>query len=207
MSTPGLLIGRSCIFSKPKPFCTGGGCVKNASMSKVIYETDIEKKESAGTPNIIGIIKLWKVLQLKDKFQPIITHNENILSKIIKSNIKYFESTYPTFRSVLSNDNIHHLPILSFNISNLHYNFIVVLFNDLFGIQTRGGIGCCGILAEYIEQMYKFRGWVRISFHWLMTKKMIINIFEALEYIIKNGHKYLKYYNYDTKQNLYKSIK
>ena len=64
-----------------------------------------------------------------------------------------------------------------------------------------------GGASDEIEQMYKFRGWVRISFHWLMTKKMIINIFEALEYIIKNGHKYLKYYNYDTKQNLYKSIK
>ena len=56
----------------------------------------------------------------------------------------------------LYNDNVKHLPILSFSLSDLHYNLIVVLFNDLFGIQTRGGIGCCGLLAEYIENSYKF---------------------------------------------------
>jgi selenocysteine lyase/cysteine desulfurase len=202
-STPGLLVGRSCIFSKSKPFCTGGGCVKKASTTQVIYETDIEKKESAGTPNIIGIIKIGKILQLKDKFSNIISHNEHILSKLIKNNIKYFESTYPSFKSVLYNDDVQHLPILSFNSSILHYNFIVVLFNDLFGIQTRGGIGCCGILAEHIENIYGFRGWCRISFHWLMTKKIIINIFRALEFIIVYGENFLKYYKYDNDQNIY----
>jgi selenocysteine lyase/cysteine desulfurase len=88
-------------------------------------------------------------------------------------------------------------------LTNLHYNFIVILFNDLFGIQTRGGIGCCGLLAEYIEKKYAYRGWCRISFHWSMSKKNIYYIFSALEYIINNGHKYLKKYKYSKKQNLF----
>jgi selenocysteine lyase/cysteine desulfurase len=203
-STPGILIGRKCIFSRLIPYCMGGGCVRNASSKQIEYETDIEKKESAGTPNIIGIIKIGKILQLKNKYMQVINSNEHILSKLIKEKILYYELTYPTFQSILYADNVEHLPILSFNLSNLHYNYIVVLFNDLFGIQTRGGIGCCGLLAEYIESKYNFRGWCRISFHWLMSYHTINNIFDALEYIIKNGHKLLKNYEYDKTQNLYK---
>jgi len=206
VSTPGILVGKSCIFMKSKPFCPGGGCVKKASSKTIEYESDIERRESAGTPNIIGIIKIGKIFQLKSHFKDIIENNEEKLSKLIKSKITYFEKRYTTFRSVLYEDDVKHLPILSFNLSNLHYNFIVVLFNDLFGIQTRGGIGCCGLLAEYIEAKYRYKGWCRISFHWLMSRKTIENIFNALEYIIQHGHEYITLYEYDNINNLYKFI-
>lgn len=203
ISTPGILIGKSCLFNKSKPYCSGGGCVKKASSSIIEYETNIEQKESAGTPNIIGIIKIGKILELKDILQNVITNNEKIIYRIIKLKLEEYKK-YPTFRSVLYNDDLKHLPILSFSLSNLHYNFVVVLLNDKFGIQTRGGIGCCGLLAEHLEKKYGYRGWCRISFHWIMDMNTILNIFKALEYVIENGEKYLKYYNYNTEQNLYK---
>lgn len=203
MSTPGVLIAKKCLFSKPKPFCSGGGCVVQASSKKVIYDPDIEKRESAGTPNIVGIIKIGKILQLKKHFQNIIDNNEHLLSKLIKEKIKYFEKKYQNFRAVLYNDEKYHLPILSFHLTNMHFNLIVVLLNDLFGIQTRGGIGCCGLLSEFIENTYKFRGWCRVSFHWLMNSKTIDDIFKAIEFIIENGHKYEKYYEYDHEHHIY----
>ena len=195
-STPGVLIAKSCLFNKSKPFCAGGGCVKKVSNLNIEYEPDIEKRESAGTPNILGIIRINKLLRLKNSFQDIILSNENMISDLIKSKINYYQNTYSNFKSVLYNDKIHHLPILSFHLTNLHYNLIVVLFNDLFAIQTRGGISCCSLLADYIENNYGYRGWCRISFHWLMSKKTINYIFDALEYIIKNGEKYIKYYDF-----------
>jgi len=140
---------------------------------------------------------------LKEKFQSIITQNEHIIYELIKYKINTYIKLYPNFRSILYNFDYKHLPILSFNITDLHYNFIVVLFNDLFGIQTRGGIGCCGLLAEHIEKEYGFRGWCRISFHWLMSIKTVLDIFKALEFIIENGHQYFKYYNFDSEQNLF----
>lgn len=206
IETPGVLIGKSCLFEKTKPFCSGGGCVKKATSKKIIYETDIERRESAGTPNIIGIIKLKKILELKAKMYSTIKINEHILCKLIKEKIIEFESKYSTFRSILYADNYEHLPILSFNLSNLHYNLIVVLFNDLFGIQTRGGIGCCGLLAEYMENIYEIKGWCRISFHWLMNIHTVLNIFKALEFIIQNSHKYVKLYKYDSSLNLFTFI-
>ncbi len=195
-STPGVLIGRSCIFNKSKPFCAGGGCVVKVSNLNITYDPDIEKRESAGTPNILGIIKINKIFELKSLFQDIISLNENIISELIKSKIKLYENTYANFKSVLYNDDVHHLPILSFNLTNLHFNLIVVLFNDLFGIQTRGGISCCSLLADHVEKNYGYRGWCRVSFHWLMSKKTINYIFDALEYIIKNGEQYKDNYDF-----------
>ena len=203
VGTPGILISKTCLFYKSKPYCMGGGCVQKASSHAIVYEEDIERRESAGTPNIIGIIKIGKILQLKEKFQSIIDWNEHLIYKIIRYKISKYKIAYPNFRSVMYESDTDHLPILSFNILPLHYNFIVVLFNDLFGIQTRGGIGCCGLLAEHVEKKYGYRGWCRISFHWLMSIDTILDIFKSLEYIIENGHLYYKNYIFDEKQNLY----
>jgi selenocysteine lyase/cysteine desulfurase len=209
ISCPGVLVAKECLFNKSIPYTKGGGCVLKCNSKQIIYESDIEKKESAGTPNIMGIIKLGKVLELKNRYQNIITNNEHILNEIIKQKIIYFSSTYSNFKYVCNThiiDNVIHLPIFSFSLSNLHYNLIVVLLNDLFGIQTRGGIGCCGLLAEHIEQHLGFRGWCRVSFHWSMSLNTIKNIFKAIEYIIINGEKYKKLYKYISEQNLYEYI-
>ena len=98
VATPGVLIGRTCLFTKPKPFCSGGGCVKKASSTIIEYDTNIEKKESAGTPNIIGIIKIGKILELKSVLQKLISNNEEIIYELIKQKIKEYESKYSTFK-------------------------------------------------------------------------------------------------------------
>lgn len=209
ISCPGVLVARECLFNKSTPYTKGGGCVSKCNSKQIIYEADIEKKESAGTPNIIGIIKLGKVLELKNRYQNIITLNEHILTQIIKHKILSFKSKYPNFRYVCdthSLNNVNHLPIFSFALTNMHYNLIVVLLNDIFGIQTRGGIGCCGLLAEYVEQQYGFRGWCRVSFHWSMSYATVKNIFKAIEYIIINGELYTNLYKYNQEQNLYEFI-
>lgn len=203
MGTPGVLIAKKSIFLKSKPFCPGGGCVIDATSKHILYDPDIEIREMAGTPNIVGIIKVGKVLQLKQYFQEVIDNNELELEKYIRSKIKEFTKKYSNFRAVLYDDDVQHLPILSFNISDLHFNLIVVLLNDLFGIQTRGGIGCCGLLAEYIEKKYKYRNWCRVSFHWTMKQKTVENIMNAIEYVIKHGNEYIKYYDYDKDHNMY----
>ena len=51
---------------------------------------------------------------------------------------------------ILGSDTGGGLPIFSFLIQHpqtglfLHYNYVVALLNDLFGIQTRGGCACAG---------------------------------------------------------------
>lgn len=206
VETPGILIAKRCLFMKSKPFCAGGGCVVKANSTNIQYENDIEKRESAGSPNIVGIIKLKKIFELKDKYQDVIDNNEKVLTELIKQKIKEFSSKYSEiFIPVLYIDDkeLDYLPILSFHLKNIHYNLIVVLLNDIFGIQTRGGIACCGLIAEHIEKKYGYRGWCRVSFHWTMSKETINYIFDSIEYVIKNSNKHKNDYIYDKKQNLF----
>jgi selenocysteine lyase/cysteine desulfurase len=204
VSTPGILIAHKKIFTKQTPFCPGGGCVINATHDKIIYQTDIEKKETAGTPNIIGIFRIDQVILLKNKIYDIIENNEIILADIILNTVKLFENKYPNFKTILyDKTNNKKLPIISFVIKELHYNFIVVLFSDLFGIQTRGGNSCCGLLAEHIKNKYNYDGWCRITFHWSMNKKIIKYIITAWDYIIANGKSHLKDYTFNSSQNLF----
>jgi selenocysteine lyase/cysteine desulfurase len=95
------------------------------------------------------------------------------------------------------------LPIYPIIIEGQHYNFITILFNDLYGIQTRGGISCCGMFGELCEDKLYVSGWCRICFSYLMKAEEVEKIFEALEFIIQHGEAFMRYYKYDKKGNLY----
>ena len=96
------------------------------------------------------------------------------------------------------------MPIISFAINNVHYNYIVVLLNDLFGIQTRGGQSCCGLYAKYIKSIYKnINGWCRVSFNYTMDFDTINYILDSIEFVIVNYSKYESLYKYNKAENLY----
>ena len=204
-STPGVLIAKKNLFMKKTPYCPGGGCVLQFNNSNIIYQTDIEKRESAGTPNIIGIIKIKQILILKNACEHLIVTNEHILHNILVITIKYLKNKYDNFIPIMfnySNDN-YSLPILSFYLKNIHYNLIVAIFSDYYKIQTRGGNSCCGLLSDHMKNKYNIDGWCRISFHWSMSENEIFYILGSLENIINNHEKYIDLYKYDPETNLY----
>lgn len=206
VGTPGVLIAKEHLFNKSIPHDTGGGCVCKCTSKEVVYEKDIEKRESAGTQNIIGILKLEKAISLKMKLFEVIESNENLICNLLRSKINEFTKKYDSFVPILSNHNIEtikHIPIFTFGLKNVHYNFIVVLLNDLFGIQTRGGISCCGLLGEHVEKNFGINGWCRISFHWTMNYDKINEIFDNVDYIINNNKKYEHLYTYNSQENLF----
>jgi selenocysteine lyase/cysteine desulfurase len=201
-TTPGILIAKKTLFEKDAPFSPGGGSVIKLDKQKPIYSNDIETRESAGTPNILGIIRLFYVYRLYESLMPIIDKNNKFLNDYLKTKFNILMEKYKdlfVLNLVIKTEN--KLPIISFNIRNIHYNFIVVLLNDLFGIQTRGGISCCGLLADVIEKKYKFRGWVRVSFSWKMTIEEVDYILDAIEYILKNHNQYKSKYKYNQDKN------
>ena len=65
-------------------------------------------------------------------------------------------STIPNLIVLGNMHNLDRLPIFSFVIKHeksdrlLHHNFVSVLLNDLFGIQSRGGCACAGPYAQVI---------------------------------------------------------
>ena len=79
------------------------------------------------------------------------------------------------------------LNIFSFRILNCHYNLGVTLFNDLFGIQCRGGCSCAGSYAHELLNIPESRaseiskeiqngnyenkpGWIRFNIHFIHFK-------------------------------------
>uniref|UniRef100_A0A6C0EE35 Aminotransferase class V domain-containing protein n=1 Tax=viral metagenome TaxID=1070528 RepID=A0A6C0EE35_9ZZZZ len=200
--SPGLLIAKEELFVKNSPFCAGGGCVKKANSHVVEYEDDIEKKEGAGTPNIVGIIRIKYILEFVEKHYDKIKRNEEEITKYVYNKFKDFPKD---FQILMNNDKFldRRLPIVSFYIKDMHYNFIVVLLNDLYGIQSRGGVSCCGMLSEFIQDKTDINGWCRVTFNWMMDKKTIDYIIDAIRYIVENGNKYKDNYEYDEEANLF----
>lgn len=204
IETPGILVAKTCLFQKNHSLNPGGSCVKKTHYNEIEYAEDIEVRENAGTPNIVGIIKIGQCIALKNALQKTIHHNERILVSIMLRWTKYFQKKYPdTFRVIEYDAKVQRLPIFSFHLTNLHYNFIVALLNDYAGIQTRGGRACSGLLNDYIKDKYGYDGFCRVSLHWTMTKKDLQFIFSAIEYVIENGANHLSEYRYDKKANLF----
>lgn len=206
--TPGCLVVNKDLFQTECPYNPGGGCVVRGDDKVIMYKDDIETRESGGTPNIVGIIRLLYVLQLSESIMNNIIKNESIITSYCTQRMKLLMLQYKTLNVLfIQNRDQHYLPIYPVSISGLHYNMITVLFNDLFGIQTRGGISCCGILGRICSESYNIDGWCRITFSYLMNKFEIESVFKILEHIITNGEKYVPYYLHDKDMNIFMCIK
>jgi selenocysteine lyase/cysteine desulfurase len=203
VGTPGVLIAKEELFMKRQPYCAGGGCVVKVKDDKIEYEFDIEKRETAGTPNIIGIIKVWLSLQIKNGLKKVIVKNEEYMIKELEDLEKELEKINKDFYRVMYNKKYKYLPIFSFGIKGIHFNLLVILLNDKYGIQSRGGISCCGLLADYVESKIGCRGWCRVTFHWSMTLDEIEYIKNGIIDIVKNIEIYKKLYSYDENTHLF----
>lgn len=202
--TPGILIINSDLIEISHPYEPGGGCVEKADDKCTVYKTDPETREMGGTPNIVGIIRLGYSLMVRKSIDDIIHNNEIVLAEYVTQKMIELEDKYNNFKVVgLRERSYRDLPVFPVIIKGLHYNFITVLFNDLFGVQTRGGVSCCGTLGRICKDKMSVDGWCRITFGYLLKKSDIKKILEGLEFIIVKGEKYKKYYYYDEKKNLF----
>lgn len=221
---PGLLIARQQLFQNKIPFLPGGGCVKFVCKNFVQYADDPEIYSQGGTPNIIGGIKTGLVFLLKAKNLSFIIQREIEINKIA---IDFFRQNLEIkligINLKQSDDELYHrIPIYSVQIRDFHYNYVVVLLNDLFGIQSRGGISCASLYAQYLlnidekqqkkyhqciiegQGMPKKYGWCRITLNYLMNDNEIMFVLNALKYIHEHGHEYLDKYEYNPKKSSFK---
>jgi selenocysteine lyase/cysteine desulfurase len=180
----GILICNKTLFNKKAPITCGGGCVIKADTTSVKYLSNLEKREEAGTVNIIGQIKTKFVLMLKELYKEAIITNEMFITNYIHSKANMLNSKYPFFIVLFLNQSLNNrLPILTFFVRGVHHNTIVEKLSD-HGIQSRGGWSCCGLLGEYLKNKYGIDGLCRISFSWIMSLKEIDKVFEKLDLVL-----------------------
>jgi len=219
-STPGIMVVNKNIISNSISYTPSGGTVRFCSKKhKPIYSENIEVKENGGTPNIIGIIKCCLIFQIKDHFFEQIINHEIKLTNFFHKCLLKLKKKNPNLIILNSQNNMYRLPIFPIQILPYHYNFIVVLLCDLFGIMTRGGISCSSVLAETLLNLSDTKlcdiekcilqnngvptnyGWIRITLSNTHTNDDILFIISAIDYLCNNAHLYDKKYKYCQDKN------
>ena len=125
---------------------------------------------------------------------------------------------------MLAGNHRNRLGCVSFYIDNIHYNLIVKILNDRYGIQVRGGCSCAGTYGHYLLNVDPYMskritekishgdlsekpGWVRVSLHPTMTNQEVDFIADAIAEIRENINQWSSDYKYDNHRNEFICVK
>ena len=219
--TCGVLIYDKMLHKNSIPDNPGGGNVKWTNpWGEYGYHTDLETREDGGTPGILQVIRTALCLKLKERMNSIkMKQREHELLELFYDAVTDLKAV-----EVLGNRNEDRIGCVSFNIRGMHYNLVVRLLNDRFGIQTRGGWSCASSLAHYFfnieaekskvlmknienQELTDKPGWVRVSLHPIMTDAEVIFITDAIKAIITNQREWALEYTYNPATNEFDSHK
>ena len=215
--TSGVLVFNKKLYKNVIPDNPGGGTVNYTNpWGGHDYINDIETREDGGTPGFLQTIKIALSIQLKNKMGV-----DNILKREHELNEIIFEklSKIPNL-TILASQHTNRLGVFSFYISNVHFNLVVKLLNDRFGIQTRGGCSCAGTYGHFllhvnqqtsksIEKqilegcMVERPGWIRMSIHPTLTNKEVLFVCDSIKKVAENYKEWGNDYNYNTIKNEY----
>jgi selenocysteine lyase/cysteine desulfurase len=213
--TSGVLIFDSALYSRNVPDHPGGGTVDWTNpWGAHKYVNDIEAREDGGTPGFLQAIKTALAINLKEQMSV-----KNILAREEELTEMVFEelNKIPSLH-VLAAEVEDRLGIISFYVEDVHYNLIVRLLNDRYGIQVRGGCSCAGTYGHYLLHVDPTRseritekishgdlsekpGWVRMSVHPTMTNREMEFILNAIKETVANADKWIGDYNYSSRTN------
>jgi selenocysteine lyase/cysteine desulfurase len=213
--TSGVMIFDKALYTNYTPDQPGGGTVEWTNpWGEYKYIEDIEIREDGGTPGFLQAIRTALCIELK---------NEMGIKNILKREEELLKIAFSELRKIphlhILADNIEHrLGIVSFYIDNIHYNLIVRMMSDRYGVQVRGGCACAGTYGHYlldVDHKHSRKitelinqgdlslkpGWVRLSLHQTMTNEELHLVCRALKEIQinfdiwKNDYVYNNYTN------------
>ncbi len=211
----GVLIFDKELYKNRVPDQPGGGTVlwTNPWHGRHFID-DIELREDGGTPGFLQAARAALAVRLKETMT-----TAAMLTREKVQVQKLFEGLRKIPDLHILADNIEdRLGIFSLYVHGLHYNLMVRLLNDRFGIQVRGGCSCAGTYGHYLLHVDPTRskemtdridqgdlsaklGWVRLSIHPVMSDDEIDALIEAVAEIMKHGEEWGKDYDYNPRTN------
>jgi len=211
----GVLIFDSKLYKNRIPDDPGGGTVDWTNpWGQHKFVPNIEAREDGGTPAFLQSIRASLAIKLKEEMGvEKIIEREKYLVKIAFEGLRKIPGLH-----ILADNVEDRLGAISFYVDNIHYNLIVKILNDRFGVQVRGGCSCAGTYGHYLlhvtPQMSKHitakinhgdlsekPGWVRMSLHPTMTDDEVYLILDAVMEIVKNVQSWKEDYVYDLHKN------
>lgn len=213
--TSGVLVFNKKLYKNTIPDNPGGGTVSYTNpWGQHDYFDDVETREDGGTPGFLQAIKIALCIQLKDKMGvKNIKDREEELNKVLFETLENLPGV-----KILAPTQKKRLSIFSFYFEKYHFNLVVKLLNDRFGIQTRGGCSCAGTYGHFllnVDQITSNRikdeilhgcntekpGWIRLSVHPTITSEELDFICESLKMLAVNIEEWSKDYDYDAIKN------
>ncbi len=215
--TPGVLIFDASMYHNDVPDQPGGGTVDWTNpWGEYKYVDNIEEREDGGTPGFLQSIRAALAIGLKQEMgcHNIRQREEELLARAFKG-----LDSIPGLH-ILADSIRQRLGVISFYIEGVHYNLLVRLLNDLFGVQLRGGCACAGTYGHFLLEVSHEKsreitsmishgdlsekpGWVRWSLHPTTTDAEVDLIIDGLHYILQNLPKLKEQYRYDGHRNLF----
>ncbi len=213
----GVLIFNKDLYDNSVPDHPGGGTVDWTNpWGEYKYIDDIETREDGGTPGFIQAIRGAMAIKLKDQLNPELMEKRE--QQLVAQAFEGF-SKIPGLK-IMADNVKHRLGILSFYFeeNKIHYNLVVKLLNDRFGIQVRGGCACAGTYGHFLLGVSKEEsqriveqissgdltskpGFIRVSLHPTMTDEELDFIIDAVTQIAEKHEFWAEDYAYDSATN------
>ena len=212
---PGVLVFNKKMYNRRVPDQPGGGTVEWTNpWGEHMYFDDIELREDGGTPGFLQAMRAALAIEVKEQMgtRLIREREQQLVEKAFEGFIDI-----PGVH-ILAENNRDRLGIFSFYMDDVHYNLIVKLLNDRFGVQVRGGCACAGTYGHILlgigpEESRRITaminagdhsqkpGFVRISLHPTMTDEELDIVIDAVKQIAENHKEWAKDYRYDPVTN------
>eukprot|EP00051_Salpingoeca_urceolata_P006238 m.82757 g.82757 ORF g.82757 m.82757 type:complete len:1210 (+) comp14741_c0_seq3:185-3814(+) len=223
--TPGVLVIKKRLVHDAVPSIPGGGTVFYVTKDTHRYLENIEEREEGGTPDIVGMIRAGLVFQLKSAV------SDTAIVARERAHMKAVLSTWERNPAMCilgcSDAETPRIPIISFMVRYpgtgrfLHWNYVTVLLNDLFGIQCRGGCACAGPYGhrllgicdeaallferELLDKHEMLRpGFVRVSLGYYEDDEFVAFVRDAVDFVASHGWKLLPAYTFDPEMGEWK---
>jgi selenocysteine lyase/cysteine desulfurase len=211
----GVLVFNSGLYHNQVPDQPGGGTVHWTNpWGGRSYLDDIESREDGGTPGFLEAIRAALAVRLKEQIG---------VDKMASRERELLETAFDGLEQIpgvhiLASRVRDRLGVISFYVDNVHYNLLVKLLNDRYGIQVRGGCSCAGTYGHYLLHVDPTRsrqitesidrgdlsvkpGWVRLSLHPTMTNEELRLILDAIRDCVDHVEEYRSEYVYDAHTN------
>jgi selenocysteine lyase/cysteine desulfurase len=208
----GVLVFNKKLYHNKVPDHPGGGTVTWTNpWGEHHFFDDIEVREDGGTPGFLQTIRTALAIKLKNEMGTDKIHQrEKELVALLCEELSQIPQV-----NVLHSTNSNRLCMISFYIIEIHFNLIVRILSDRFGIQTRGGCSCAGTYGHILlgvdhdtsstitdmidDGDFSLKpGWVRISLHPTSTNKDAKYIANAIKEIIDNIDDWKKDYKFSS---------
>ncbi len=217
----GVLVFNSQLYHNRVPDQPGGGTVNWTNpWHQHSFVDNIEAREDGGTPGFLQTIKAALAVQLKEAMGT---------DRMLEREHELLGLLLPELRSVprlhLLADHVEErLAIVSFYVEDLHYNLLVKLLNDHFGVQVRGGCSCAGTYGHYLLHVDPNRssritekidlgdlsdkpGWVRISLHPTTTTEEVRALAAAVRTCVEQSQAWGADYRYSPTTNEFRHVR